>query len=89
MSLFVYYVIGYIITVIVLGVLHKRGVIDWEPSGKENDEVYRDNGLPHMVAALFWFICVPTLIFWVMLKYIYKGFNKITDYLSIININKK
>ena len=87
MSYLIIYVVGYILFVIVFGVVNKAGMCGWQPNGHwDGDEL---NQLPpHMVAGISWPLVVAGYaLVWACIL-MYRGFNKLTDFLVSIKIER-
>jgi len=89
MSWFTIWLIGFILTTTICGVLHKKEIgffKDWYPGF--DDPNGSDNGPPHIVAGMFWFIIIPIVAVVYAFIGIYKGFNYITDFLSKVRFER-
>lgn len=88
LGVFLVWFAGAALSMLVLGVLYHKGIIDWRPEGGSRNS-YHDDIPPHAVPCLFWFIVVPLTIAGFTLYWIWHGINNFAKFLARISWEKE
>ena len=87
LGVFLVWLSGTILSMLVLGVLYHKEIIDWKPEGGSRN--CRDDNPPHFVPAIFWWVVGPVVLAGFILYKAWHGLNNLCKFLARISWEKE
>ena len=74
------YITGIFLTALILGVLYKKSIIDWDPAGDSGDP-------PHLMIGLIWPAALAIAILYFVGLMIFRATNRLSSYIANIKFS--